>query len=478
MRLMVLVSFLVACTKPNPAATCPEGFCIDSEFGFCDVDGAISGMPGTCIAVACTPGEFETCREDQAITCNATGDDFELSLCPFGCGTSGCLACGAGETSCVSGDLYSCGEGGIPAFVESCRAGCVDDERPHCAYLEPKYAPDICDVPATQPELVFSSSGGLDPNLDTTCTGGVIEQPGTTSLCVVHYGTIRVEPGVVVSILGKPKKQGRVIMFVADHDLSIEGTIDASARGPTNGPGGGVLNSGGGYGVDRGGGGAGGASMGGAGATDTLPSNNGGLLAVNPATLQSLVGGASPPQVFDSSMNRDTSGGGGGGGVALASCRGKLSVSGVVAVNGGGGDGGDDFLLKHGFGGGAGGNVVLQALEVEVTGKLFSNGGGGGSGRRASGTFGVNGRDGRLDLTAASGGATTAADGAGSGGSGGVGSVAPTGGLKFVINQAGNGGGGGSVGFLQVYTPANIDPTLEPMQVSPNFQPNAVVGVR
>lgn len=480
MRFMVLVCFLVACTKPNPAATCPEGFCIDSEFGFCDVDGAISGMPGTCIAVACTPGEFEVCRGEQAITCNTTGDDFDLELCPFGCGDGGCLPCEEGEVSCSDGNLFRCDGSGNAVMEETCLAGCVADERPHCAYLEPRYAPDICDTPATVAEFSVSGTGTFDPNLDNNCTGGVIEQAGTTSLCVVHYGSITLQSSSVLTVTGRPDRLGRVVMFVADEDLNIEGTLDVSATGSHNGPGGGVTQSGGTSNLNSGfgAGGAGGATQGGSGGSLTANSgaNNAGPVAMNPGVLQALVGGAAAAQFVDSS-GVPGAGGGGGGGVALVSCRGRLSVVGVINANGGGGFAGSNNLFRHGFGGGAGGNVVLQGLDVSVTGKIFSNGGGGGGGMRASGTAGVAGKDGVLSATTPAIGGTPQ-DGEGAGGNGGVTGMAANGGGKPTSASAGAGGGGGSVGFIQTYTPAGIDPVLTPLAVSPAFQPNGTINTR
>ncbi len=479
MRFLVLVCFLVACTKPNPAATCPQGFCVDAEFGFCDVEGTFSGEPGTCIAVNCNPGEFAACRGDQAITCNATGDDFDLAECPFGCDVAGCLPCEVDDTSCVDDDLFRCDANGTAVFAETCRAGCVGDAEggARCAHLEPKYAPDVCEQPAADPELIFTSSGIFDPNLDTNCNGGVIEQPGTTALCVVHYGTISIPLGVELRVIGKPLQRGRVVMFVADSELSIEGELDVSATGSVNGPGGGVRQSGGN--INGGGaGGAGGATPGAAGGTPTTSGGqmNGGAAAPSPAVFQALLGGASARQsVLD---EQDFGGGGGGGGVSLVSCTQRVSVSGTIASNGGGGGGGG--FLRHGLGGGAGGVIVLQGIDVSLTGSMFSNGGAGGAGRLLSGLQGFPGEDGQLsDVTAASPG--NPQDGEGVGGAGGVKGKSPTNGNKPSVTSGvttGAGGGGGSVGFLQIYTPQGIEPTVTPVALSPALEPTGVVGTR
>jgi hypothetical protein len=44
--------------------------------------------------------------------------------------------------------------------------------------------------------------------------------------------------------------------------------------------------------------------------------------------------------------------------------------------------------------------------------------------------------------------------------------------------MAGAGGGGGSVGFLQIYTPTGTTPTVTPSHVSPAFQPNGIAETR
>ena len=75
-----------ACTTPNPRS-CIDGTCTSEEFPFCDVDGSFAGQPQTCITVACTANEFASCRGDEALSCNATGNDYESTSCPLGCRT-------------------------------------------------------------------------------------------------------------------------------------------------------------------------------------------------------------------------------------------------------------------------------------------------------------------------------------------------------------------------------------------------------
>lgn len=434
----------VGCTKTNPAAFCADGTCIDPHFPYCDVDGAAGGEPGTCIAVTCTPGEIKACHIDAALTCTATGNGYE---------------------------------------EVACEVGCSDSPAPHCKYLEPKFLPGVCDSPAQLDNFTITTSGTLDPNLDSNCTGGVVIQAGGPSICVLRYNSISVAAGAVLTISGAQKSTSNAIAFVADQSVSIVGTLDVGAHSGFNGPGGGFSYSGGfssGIGnAAQAGGGAGGATIGGAGGSGTSDGGaaNGGAPAVNPGSLTALVGGASSARHLDGSSD-DLSLGGGGGAVTLISCHANVSVAGTLSSGGGGGTPGGVFMTatSAGQGGGAGGNVVLQGLRVEITGRVFANGGGGGGGA-ISGSTSSPGQDGsQSDSVQAYGG--SAVNGSGAGGTGGIGVRDPTGGTHPTATNASAGGGGGSVGFLQTYTPNGVIPTLTPAQISPPFQPNGVVQLR
>jgi hypothetical protein len=405
--------------------------------------GAISGEPGTCIAVSCTAGAIKTCLGDDALTCNATGDGYEHVAC----------------------DL-----------------GCKNEPTPHCGYIEPRYLPDICDSPAAT-DLTISTSGSLDPNLDLNCNGGLLSQPGAPSICIVHYRNINVAANATFQVVGVAETNvGRAIAFVADDDLHVEGILDVSASGIVNGPGGGVTISGRASQVTSStvhvaAGGAGGQTAGGAGGSSSADGGaaNGGLQLADPALLAAFVGGAAAARPT-SGMN---GGGGGGGAAMLVACRGSLSVTGSINAGGGGGSAG--FLVPivnsglPGFGGGAGGYVVLQASRISVTGQVFANGGGGGAGMRADQTPGVGGKDGLMDTAVATGGYPQ--NNEGRGGNGGAATTPPTVGGKPTMLPPAT-AGGGSVGFLQTYTPDGIEPTLTPTAVSPAFQPNATIKTR
>ncbi len=260
-------------------------------------------------------------------------------------------------------------------------------------------------------------------------------------------------------------------------------------------PGGGTYVSGGPYsfndqtGITTSAGGAGGATAGGAGATSGSNGAgadgggaNGGPATMNPALLSSFVGGASTIRPGDVPGTPDPDFGGGGGALMLVSCHGSVSVDGTLNAGGGGGGPG---VIPTGLplpffprGGGAGGNIVIQGRNVAITGQVFANGGGGGEGwQPTQGVAGAQGGDGSMsDVAGASGG--NALGGAGIGGNGGWKGLPAGAGKRGSVSGGGPGAGGGSVGFLQVYTPMGTDPVLTPSQVSPAFQPNGVVETR
>jgi hypothetical protein len=425
---------------------CSAGSCNDPAFPYCDVEGTISGEPGTCIAVSCTPGNIETCLGDVALTCNTTGDGYDH----------------------------------VP-----CELGCESATSPHCAYIEPRYVPDACDTRADT-DLVINSAGSFDPNLDSNCNGGLIEQSGGPSICVVHHKTITIEAAGVLRVLGTvPKGTSRPVALVADERFAIEGTLDLAARGFMNGPGGGITTSGGPIGITSttvhvGGGGSGGKTAGAAGASATVDGGaaNGGLQMADPALLSALIGGAAAGGPMDPTTG-GYGGGGGGGAATLISCFGELTINGTVNAGGGGGSGGQVGIgiPAPGFGGGAGGYVVLQGRRIAVTGGVFANGGGGGAGASSTPAPGLPGKDAYASSSQEAQGGQPDAD-AGRGGAGGVGTRVPTIGLKPTATVGRGGGGGGSVGFLQTYTPEGIEPTLTPSAVSPAFQPNATIKTR
>ncbi|MCW5802271.1 MAG: hypothetical protein KIT31_07780 [Deltaproteobacteria bacterium] len=478
---LLALALCAACygSEKNPIS-CFDRIC-KNPAQYCDFDGSVAGTPGLCLDIECTPGQFETCRaDDTSAVCNAAGDNLEVQTCDLGCDpATGCNTCTPNTVTCDGDILRTCNAAGALAN-ETCTAGCISSPTPHCAHIIPRYLPDVCDTPAPSPELVISSSGTFDTSLDLNCNGGIIQQVGGPEICVVHYGTITIEPGSELQVVGRDSSGGitggRAIAFVADRDLSVAGILDIAARrgdllnaSTSSGPGGGFTGSGGGVAIDgsaRAGGGAGFRTAGGAGGSTTTDGGamNAGAASVDPITSAILVGGPH-------------NSGGGGGAMTLVACRGALNVSGVIAAGGGGGIGG--LVLGNGItgggGGGAGGYVVFQGLKVTVTGEVYANGGGGGGGRVPSG-IGASGKDGDRSESCAA--AATFNMGEGAGGVGGCLAARPTNGKRPISAGTSPGGGGGSMGFFQSYTPTIDAAVLTPSAASPAFQERAITPLR
>lgn len=85
-------------------------------FPFCDVEGRFGELPGTCIAVECSPGQFTACRTaDDAYVCNGMGNNYDVQMCAFGCGEQGCNECGTNAQCTAPTEICD-------ATSKSCRA--------------------------------------------------------------------------------------------------------------------------------------------------------------------------------------------------------------------------------------------------------------------------------------------------------------------------------------------------------------------
>ena len=449
--LFVLV-LLTGCTKRNPIVCCTTS-----------ADCAAQGLPAGSM---CSDGQL--CVQNECTfptNCQANSDCMEPTpLCtPDGlCGecldssTCGDRVCDT-ETHVCRGcsDDSECATGFCSPVTETCQPGTIT----------PRYLPSICELPATNDLHVVVDTTFADPD----CNGGIVVQSGGPSICVVRYRMISVAGAVTLAI-----SSSQALALVADESLTIDGILDVSASGTIDGGGGGYLVSGGGASASAssGGGGAGFNSVGGPGgdATTGGAANGGGTFDVVGATV--LMGGA---------RSAGSLAGGGGGAVTLISCRGTVTVNGLIDAGGGGAKGGASNSPgpNGGWGGGAGGNIVLQGRAIDVTGQLYANGGGGGGGKpdTTNSAIGGLGEDGGRSLACASGGIATRGA---SGGAGGCGGLLPQAGDRYRVDASSTsapsgGGGGGSVGFLQTYTPAGIAPNVHPSAVSPDFLPNGTI---
>lgn len=186
MRVLVGLVFglVTGCTKPNPRS-CIDGTCTDPAFPFCDVDGTFGDTTDTCVAVDCRPGEVAACRDDLAIRCNATGNDYDLVQCELGCdaATGGCKGCSS-DDQCNNPSPV------CEMTTNTCRPCAVDDE---CASR-------VCDVDTgaclADSQIAYASptSGAADPcTLAMPCslTEAVVIASGNAS-----RSTVRMLPGV------------------------------------------------------------------------------------------------------------------------------------------------------------------------------------------------------------------------------------------------------------------------------------------
>jgi hypothetical protein len=364
-------------------------------------------------------------------------------------------------------------DGSATATIDTCVASCVaaaGNTPAHCRYLEPKWLPDICDMPATIDDFTIATSASLDTNLATSCTGGLVAQAPGPPICVVRAKTINVQAGRTLTVTGP-----RPIALVADTAVMINGTISAAAVAGVNGPGGGFQTSGTAATTTAGGGGAGFATAGAAGGA-TATGNGGAAGAIlDPLTLAFFAGG---PRAGGSALVQNTLGGGGGGAVLLAACRGSVTMAAgsIIDAGGGGGEGQHDTIFgaqivqsAAGAGGGAGGYVVIEALTgITINGSVFANGGAGGGGNTANDPVsGATGSDGLRN-------ATTQAPGGAGGGTGAVGGRGGVRGQTALPPTAGNGttsnnggGGGGAVGVFHFFTPTGVTPMFNSTTTSP-----------
>lgn len=451
MRVVWLVAVLsvdalvAACTKPNPAVCCTTA-------ADCEAKGLPLGktceLGLVCVNNACTaPTTCQAMSDCEAPTplCDVAGGTCVECLAEDDCAPQICDTTAHACRPCTSND--ECTTGYCDTNIGECKAG----------ILTPLYLPTVCDAPGTT-SLDLGGAQSVSTTDDATCSGGVVVQSGGPDICVIRHTTLTVSGSVRLS--GQ-----RAVALVADGDLVVAGTIDASADGSTDGPGGGTTTSGTFSGGVAGGGGAGHKTSGGSGNGAT----NGGA-AMNGLLAPVLVGGPAPD-----------AGGGGGGAVTLISCSGAVRVSGSIDVGGGGGFAGryapNQSASLGGAGGGAGGVIVLQGRSIEVTGSLFANGGSGGGGKTdcrtdLSNCVGMPGTDALAAATCAAGPPVN--NGGGAGGDGGCAAAAPKNGgpptSPTINSMPTGGGGGGSTGFIRLATPEGGTIILTPASVSPTVE--------
>jgi hypothetical protein len=248
---------------------------------------------------------------------------------------------------------------------------------------------------------------------------------------VLPLAALQVANGASLVVTGS-----RPVIFAVYGDVTVAGTVDASASDTTPGAGGdqncGTRQGGDGSGDTKrfsgasGGGGGGLGTAGGAageGNTDGMHIA-GGIAGVAgaTATLVPLIGGCAGGMAGGC-----TTAGGAGGGAVQISVAGSLTVTGTVRANGADGalpcgpmdEGG-------GTGGGSGGAILLEASTVQTSGAtLQANGGDGGANGSFAGVYKCGSSKGGAGSTSASSAGTvgTSCQGGSSGGGGGYGRV-------------------------------------------------------
>lgn len=426
----VVAVVLLGCTKPNPQS-CLDGSCTDPAFPFCDVNGELEGIPGTCIAVACTKDELAGCRDDRELRCNALGTNYEVIDCPLGCveGT-GCRLCEPGQTACTNGTLATCDSNGNVVTSQACELGCAA-EGPSCARIAPSNnLGRLQDLVVDPPKLVLVSA--VFNADDGSVTSGA--QPVTVPTALVPRAfpnpAIRVWIVDAIDIDGAsfmsaalPSELGPAVAIVARGAINLRGqiTVHPRAGGVQDGcvaatPGETFEN-----GADRrasGGGGGGNGTAGGRGgiASTSTVGSGGGVSGTN--ALVPLRGGCVGGNAGGPSAN--------GGGALQLSTSGLITIEGRVDVTGRVGETGDDIEVG---GGGAGGSLLLEAAGITLAATSVIDAAGG-PGFQACVT-----PDARCGA-AGTGGSTTAMATNG-------GTVLPAG--PFTIRAGGGGGGLGRV---------------------------------
>ena len=448
---------LSACTKPNPKS-CADGLCTDQAYPFCDVDGTLGGEPKECIAVACSPNEFEACRGDKELRCNATGNNYDIASCDLGCGaeTDGCRLCEPNQTQCTNGKVATCNDVGMVTSMTECPLGCFGTE-PRCRRVNPSNGlAAILDMAATGPDLdypsLFFDAGTGDIRLANG--DGVfapkmsIPNPGGPSMFAVG-----VKSAILHDVLISSSTGNRAFALVSAGDIRIVGGRVRAATGqPLTGcnAGEGRSNdaSGGGAMLSSGSGGGGNVTVGGKGG-DIVASFAGGTggAPVGNDVLVPLQGGCgSGGVIFEGTASPSRVAG--GGAMQLVSGT-HIIVDGILDVRGGDGDfeAGPGMFVS--YGGGAGGSILLEAPRVtlEANARLNAKGGGGG----ASGSLPPATDTANPNLGAPCISATCS-----SGGNGGAPGVSATaGGIVMRPGNVGDGiagSGGGSIGRVRINT--------------------------
>lgn len=326
-----------------------------------------------------------------------------------------------------------------------------------------------CPTATPAPPTTIDGIDRIDTDTDPRCLTS--HQPDGPDLCTIFVAGLKIAPSGEVIATGS-----RPLFFLANGDVSIEGSIDVSshhgaapgagatwasalpicapARLPDPDTGGGGGAAGGSFG------GRGGA--GGAGNSDGPNAVGGQTNMTDPAPLVIRGGCLGGVGGVDGSPTSAGVSGAAGGAVYIAAANGHaIFVAGTIAAGGEGGGGGGSTTGDGGAGaggGGAGGMIALEATTITIssTAILAANGGGGGAG---GGTMVIDGADATADAQRAPGAMAVSSGGAG--GAGGAG-VSADGEPAGPLPLGGGGGGGGGVGVIRLHGATTLAGTISP----------------
>ncbi|CAN5793196.1 hypothetical protein BH11MYX2_BH11MYX2_17050 [soil metagenome] len=340
--------------------------------------------------------------------------------------------------------------------------GATQLEVAHVAAADEAALTSTFDWTIAQSQVIDTGTMTANPPLPSgVVMKAVAQETGGPELLILQAKNIELASATSFRVVGT-----RALVLVATGQITISGTLEASADHQTPGAGGAPSGAGTGAGAqantdnngwDSGANGASFGATGGKGGDVPEPHNVFASAATAPygnAALSLLVGGSGGGNATPLACN--TKGGGGGGALQLTAP--TVTINGAIHANGGGGVGGTTCDLgggvmdaSSGGGGGAGGSIYIQTTTVAGTGWLTANGGAGGGGgcQSCSGAArtGGSGENGSANGVAASGGSSSLMpSGFGFGGAGGASSVAAANGA-----EGGNaGGGGGGVGRIHL----------------------------
>lgn len=330
-----------ACTKSvNQCET--DSDCKNVVYPFCDLNGEYPSSGG------------------QSNICTIVPTDCPVERC----------GCAPGATTCSNDQLVVCDPSGTATTSTSCSLGCAGT-KDHCLTFTPSNGLGTSFAGAsTQPDVIIPDNAAIDSG-----TGFITGSTGNVAVASVIVtqpsGDIRVFVAKSFSFTNAKITGTKAVAFVASGDITINGMVDASAGGPTGGPGEQLAPAGcrGTYTPAQAGGGGGNLTAGGAGYYRDVANGpeNASAAGVQQPTLSSLVGGCSG----GGSGTGSTAGGAGGGAVQLVAGNTiRIQAAGFIDVGGGGG--------RPTAGGGSGGNLIFEAPSVVIDGGVAANGGGGG----------------------------------------------------------------------------------------------------